>query len=106
MEITTRPFDNSDWELFPGCEGKPEIAYVTLPFDGTQMECAVVVDDNGINLDYYDTNGEPLVIHDFQMNMDGKGVAHAKEVLARFALDNPRVDAGVLQALGFIYNKV
>lgn len=107
MEITLKAFDNTDWELYPGCEGEPEIAFINLPLEGTVMECVVVVDDNGINLDYEDMRDpDNIVCHDFQYPMDGQGLQTAKEKLATLNLYASTITVNALVALGFIYNKV
>jgi hypothetical protein len=104
MEIMLQPFDEAAYYAYQGVEGAAEIATMNLPLEGKSMECEIVVDDNGINLQYHDVEGD--CYHDFAFPMDGQGVTRAKIVLGQLDLTVSTVTVGALQTLGFVYNRV
>jgi len=102
MEITFRPFDGMDWNNYPGAEGEPEIAQVVLPLDGKYHPCEIVLDDNGINLDYWEETLD--VIHDFNFALlSGQGKERARHIINLIRLDTPDITADDLMVLGFEY---
>lgn len=108
MEIQLKPFDRYDWMNYPGAEGEPKIAEIELPLDGRALPCQVVVDDNGINLDYWDGD----TCYDFQFpvyaddGITGAGIARAEALLKVIGLDYKHVTTELLQDIGFIYQEV
>lgn len=106
MEIMFHEFTVQDWYAFSGAEvkdGVPLIADVTLPLDGQWLECQVVLDDNGINLDYWEPKQE--VIHDFALPMDGQGLQAAQARFSQLNLEASSITVHALQTLGFVYNR-
>lgn len=101
LQFNFKPFSPDDWATYSGAEGEPEICETKVKLDGEEYFVVVVLDDNGINLDYVkDEYGGWL--HDFYFDIEEGGKERARAVFNMLNIEDATVEN--LQAIGFHYN--
>lgn len=95
--VTFRPFDEADWQMYSGAEGEPEIAYLEAKLDGVLYDTAIVVTEVGLTIDFL--SKDDGTNYDFAYNCDT--MEAAKAMVANLA--DEFTTAGLL-SLGFVLN--
>jgi hypothetical protein len=102
-----KPFGEKEWQLYSGAEGEPLVCYTEGMLNGVVHDLIIVLDDNGINLDYClkpdDKKGMPYGewAHDLYFETDG-GIGVSTAAFNMLDLSNATLIG--LKALGFTYN--